>query len=50
MQFGDGPAYVLVADEAAETGRARLFHSSERALAESLVFRLQRELRVPSLG
>jgi len=49
VHFGDGPCYVLVAAEAAGTGRARLFHSSERALAESLVFRLQRELRVPRL-
>jgi len=50
VQFGDGPSYVLVADEGAEPGSVRWFHSSDRSLAESLVFRLQRELRVPRLG
>ncbi len=48
VHFGDGPSYVLVADEASsEPGRVRWFHSSDRSLAESLAFRLQRELRVP---
>ena len=51
VQFGDGPSYVLVADaEAEQQGRVRWFHSSDRSLAESLAFRLQRELRVPRLG
>jgi hypothetical protein len=50
VQFGDGPPYVLVADADAEPGRVRWFHSSDRSLAESLAFRLQRELRVPRLG
>ncbi len=47
VQFGDGPSYVLVADGDAQPGRVRWFHSSDRSLAESLAFRLQRELRVP---
>jgi diguanylate cyclase (GGDEF)-like protein len=49
VQFGDGPPYVLIADAVAEPGRVRWFHSSDRSLAESLAFRLQRELRVPRL-
>jgi diguanylate cyclase (GGDEF)-like protein len=50
VHFGDGPSYVLIADQAAEPGQVRWFHSSDRSLAESLAFRLQRELRVPRLG
>jgi len=41
---------VLIADSAGEPGQVRWFHSSDRSLAESLAFRLQRELRVPRLG
>ena len=44
------PRRVLVADGDAEPGYVRWFHSSDRSLAESLAFRLQRELRVPRLG
>jgi CheY-like chemotaxis protein/GGDEF domain-containing protein len=50
VHFGDGPAYVLVADESERASPPRLFHSSERSLAELLAFRLQRELRVPRLA
>jgi diguanylate cyclase (GGDEF)-like protein len=64
VHFGDGPPYVLVAEadpasgaQRAEgerspegVGRVRWFHSADRALAESLAFRLQHELRVPRLG
>jgi diguanylate cyclase (GGDEF)-like protein len=50
VQFGDGPAYVLVADADEQAGHVRWFHSSERALAESLALRLQQELRVPRLA
>jgi two-component system cell cycle response regulator len=50
VQFGDGPAYVLIADRAGEPGQVRWFHSSDRSLAESLAFRLQRELRMPRLA
>jgi diguanylate cyclase (GGDEF)-like protein len=50
VQFGDGPAYVLVAEAEKEGGRVRWFHSNERALAESLALRLQHELRVPRVG
>ncbi len=50
VHFGDGPSYVLIAAAAADPGRVRWFHSSDRSLAESLAFRLQRELRVPRLG
>jgi two-component system, cell cycle response regulator len=50
VQFGDGPAYVLVADADAQAGQVRWFHSNERALAESLALRLQHELRVPRVG
>ena len=49
VHFGDGPPYVLVADDRTDGEAPRLFHSSERALAESLAFRLQRELRVPGI-
>jgi diguanylate cyclase (GGDEF)-like protein len=47
LHCGEGPAYLLVADDAGGPGGARLFHSSERGLAETLAFRLQRELRLP---
>jgi hypothetical protein len=50
VHFGDGPAYVLVADVGDDDAPPRLFHSSERSLAESLAFRLQRELRVPRVA
>ncbi len=50
VHFGDGPAYVMVAANDEKGSETPLFHSSERALAESLVFRLQRELRVPRFG
>jgi len=50
VHFGDGPSYVLIAENGEEPGQVRWFHSSERSLAESLAFRLQRELRVPRLG
>jgi len=49
VHFGDGPAYVLVADDGDAAAPPRLFHSGERSLAESLAFRLQRELRLPRL-
>lgn len=50
VHFGDGPSYVLVADGEAEPGHVRWFHSADRSLAESIAFRLQRELRVPRLA
>ncbi|TMA36082.1 MAG: response regulator [Deltaproteobacteria bacterium] len=50
VHFGDGPSYVLVADVNGEPGHVRWFHSADRSLAESLAFRLQRELRVPRLS
>ena len=50
VHFGDGPSYVLIAESAGPPGQVRWFHSSDRSLAESLAFRLQRELRVPRLG
>jgi diguanylate cyclase (GGDEF)-like protein len=50
VHFGDGPSYVLVADGHSQPGHVRWFHSSDRSLAESLAFRLQRELRTPRLG
>jgi hypothetical protein len=50
VHFGDGPPYVLVAEERHGAEAPRLFHSSERALAESLAFRLQSELRAPRIG
>jgi hypothetical protein len=49
VHFGDGPSYVLVADDTG-SGRVRWFHSADRSLAESIAFRLQRELRVPRLN
>jgi two-component system, cell cycle response regulator len=50
VHFGDGPSYVLIAENADEAGQVRWFHSSDRSLAESLAFRLQRELRTPRLA
>jgi len=50
VHFGDGPAYVLIAEDADVPGQVRWFHSSDRSLAESLVFRLQRELRMPRIA
>jgi diguanylate cyclase (GGDEF)-like protein len=47
VQYGDGPSYVLVADERTTPAGRRFFHSADTSLAESLVFRLQRELRLP---
>lgn len=50
VHYGDGPSYVLVADEKAGPEGRRFFHSSDSALAESLAFRLQRELRLPVIS
>ncbi len=50
VHFGDGPPYVLVADEPTGSEAPRLFHSSERSLAEWLAFRLQSELGAPRIG
>ena len=47
VHYGDGPSYVLVADPKEGPEGRRFFHSSDASLAESLVFRLQRELRLP---
>ena len=49
VHYGDGPAYVVVCDEKSGPAGRRLFHSSEAGLAEYLAFRLQRELRLPTL-
>lgn len=49
VQFGDGPAYALVADPKPDAGGVRLLHTSDRALVEMLAFRLQRELQEPRL-
>jgi hypothetical protein len=64
VHFGDGPPYVLIAEAscaqradgerspggASAPDQVRWFHSADRTLAESLAFRLQRELRVPRLA
>lgn len=50
VHYGDGPSYVLVADEKAGPEGRRFFHSADSALAEALVFRLQRELRLPVIS
>jgi diguanylate cyclase (GGDEF)-like protein len=50
VHFGDGPSYVLIAEGGDDPGQVRWFHSSDRSLAESLAFRLQRELRTPRIG
>ncbi|MEM7411037.1 MAG: response regulator [Myxococcota bacterium] len=47
--FGDSGSYVWVAAPEAEGDGVRLFHSSDRALAEELAFRMQRELDTPQL-
>jgi DNA-binding response OmpR family regulator len=49
VHYGDGPAYVLVCDEKSGPSGRRLYHSSDAGLAEYLAFRLQRELRLPTL-
>lgn len=47
VHYGDGPSYVLIADERNTPDGRRFFHSADSGLAESLAFRLQRELRLP---
>jgi len=46
VQFGDGPPYVWTAEGKGGGEGLRLFHSTDRALAESLCFRLLTELGV----
>jgi len=50
VHFGDGPAYVLLCDEKPSGDGRALYHTSDAGIAEYLVFRLQRELRLPALG
>ncbi|MGH0029847.1 MAG: response regulator [Myxococcota bacterium] len=50
VHYGDGPSYVWVADEKLGPEGRRFYHSSDAALAESLAFRLQRELRLPVIS
>ena len=46
----DGPPYALVCAERPEQGGLRLFHTNDRETVEALAFRLQRELRMPTLA
>jgi CheY-like chemotaxis protein len=50
VHYGDGPPYALVC--ASEPGRdgLRLFHTNDRETVEALAFRLQRDLRMPTLA
>jgi len=50
VHYGDGPSYVLIADEQTTPKGRRFFHSADSTLAESLAFRLQRELRLPAVS
>ena len=50
VHFGDGPPYVLICDEKASSEGRAFYHTSNAGIAEYLVFRLQRELRLPALG
>jgi len=50
VHYGDGPSYALVC--ASEPGREglRLFHTNDRETVEALAFRLQLDLRMPTLA
>jgi CheY-like chemotaxis protein len=48
VHYGDGAPYALVCDEEGEG--VRLFHTNDRETVEALAFRLQRDLRMPTLG
>jgi DNA-binding response OmpR family regulator len=50
IHYGDGPPYALVCAERAERDGLRLFHTNDRETVEALAFRLQRELRMPTLA
>jgi hypothetical protein len=50
IHYGDGPPYALVCGEQPGPDGLRLFHTSDRETVEALAFRLQRELRMPTLA
>ncbi len=50
IHYGDGPPYALICGEKPGADGLRLFHTSDRETVEALAFRLQRELRMPTLA
>jgi DNA-binding response OmpR family regulator len=50
VHYGDGAAYAMVRAPLDASGATRLFHSSDRELAEYLAFRLHAELSLPRLA
>jgi DNA-binding response OmpR family regulator len=50
IHYGDGPPYALVCGEKPGPDGLRLFHTSDRETVEALAFRLQRDLRMPTLA
>jgi len=49
VHYGGGAAYAMVRAPMDASGATRLFHSSDRELAEYLAFRLHEELSLPRL-
>jgi CheY-like chemotaxis protein len=50
IHYGDGPPYALVCADKPGPDGLRLFHTNDRETVEALAFRLQRELRLPTLA
>jgi two-component system, cell cycle response regulator len=50
IHYGDGAPYALVCAERPERAGLRLYHTNDRETVEALAFRLQRDLRLPTLG
>ena len=50
VHYGDGAPYALVCAEEPERDGVRLFHTNDRETVEALAFRLQRDLRMPTLA
>ncbi len=44
VRFGEAPPYVLVAGPSEESGRRRIYHSSDPVLVEHMTFRLRSEI------
>lgn len=49
VHYGDGAAYLMVRAPLDASGTTRIFHSSDRELAEYLAFRMHAELSLPRL-